>query len=54
MKEKINNELNVSGWDSITEICNKVYTNQNNSKHYGTLISWELGGNDYGNKVESK
>lgn len=46
MKEKINNELNASGWDSITEMCNKVYPNQNNPKHYGTLISWGLGGND--------
>ena len=43
---KINNELNASGWDSITEMCNKVYPNQNNPKHYGTLISWGLGGND--------
>ena len=37
---------NALGWDAITELCNKVYPNQRNPRHYGTLISWELGGND--------
>lgn len=34
------------GWDAITELCNEVYPDQKNPKHYGTLISWKLGGND--------
>lgn len=40
------NELSKSGWDAITEECQRVYPNQTNPKHYGTLISWELGGDD--------
>ena len=34
------------GWDAITELCDKVYPNQKSPKHYGTLVSYELGGND--------
>lgn len=41
-----NEEINAPGWDAITDLCNKVYPNQSNPKHYGTLISWRLGGND--------
>ena len=40
------NEMISTGWDAITELCDKVYPNQKDPKHYGTLISWELGGND--------
>ncbi len=43
---KKNEETNSLGWDAITELCDKVYPNQKNPKHYGTLVSWELGGND--------
>lgn len=39
-------ELNSSGWDAITTECNRIYPKQENPKHYGTLISWSLGGND--------
>lgn len=39
-------EINCSGWDAITNECDKVYPNQENPKHYGTLIRWSLGGND--------
>lgn len=51
-KNKIENENNKnvetkeSGWDAITELCDRVYPNQKDPKHYGTLVSWELGGND--------
>lgn len=47
-KEKINNneEINAQGWDAITCECERVYPNQKNPKHYGTLISYKLGGND--------
>lgn len=39
-------EENAQGWDAITRECERVYPAQTNPKHYGTLISWELGGND--------
>ena len=42
----MNDKLNFSGWDAITRECEKLYPNQKNPKHYGTMISWELGGND--------
>ena len=45
-KSDKNNDANVSGWDAITNLCDKIYPNQENPKHYGTLISWKLGGND--------
>lgn len=45
-KFKANDEINASGWDAITKLCDEVYPNQNNPKHYGTLISWQFGGND--------
>lgn len=35
-----------SGWDAITKECERVYPEQKNPKHYGTLISWQFGGND--------
>ena len=42
-----NKENNNSvGWDAINDACEKVYPTQKNPKHYGTLISWQLGGND--------
>lgn len=40
------NEPTATGWDAITEECQRVYPSQTNPKHYGTLISWELGGDD--------
>ncbi len=45
-KEKDNNEINVQGWDAITKLCDEIYPNQKNPKHYGTIISWQFGGND--------
>lgn len=35
-----------NGWNAITNLCDEVYPGQKNPKHYGTLISWRLGGND--------
>ena len=46
--EKMNLNINrreKDGWDYINEACEKVYPTQKNPKHYGTLVSWELGGN---------
>lgn len=45
-KSDKNNDVKAIGWDAITNLCNKIYPNQENPKHYGTLISWKFGGND--------
>ena len=34
------------GWDFITEEFTRIYPNQENPKHYGTLIDYKFGGND--------
>ena len=39
-------EVQAVGWDAITNACEKVYPDQKEPKHYGTIISWDLGGND--------
>ena len=41
-----NEEINAQGWDAITKECERVYPDQENPKHYGTLIKWCFGGND--------
>ncbi len=41
-----NKEINTQGWDAITAECERVYPNQKNPKHYGTLVNWKFGGND--------
>lgn len=41
-----NMKENAYGWDSITKEFERIYPGQDNPKHYGTLISWELDGND--------
>ena len=41
-----NKEMKAEGWDAITSECERVYPAQKNPKHYGTLISWQLGGKD--------
>ena len=46
MNETNNQEVQTKGWDAIVEACEKIYPTQKNPKHYGTLISWKLGGND--------
>ena len=37
--------LDATGWDAIAEACREVYPTQK-SEHYGTIISWQFGGND--------
>lgn len=44
--KKETNKINAQGWDAITKECERIYPNQINPKHYGTLINWKLGGND--------
>ena len=39
------NKIEANGWDASTEECERKYK-EKNPKHYGTLISWNLGGND--------
>lgn len=39
-------EVVIDGWKAIENICLNMYPGQTNPKHYGTLISWKLGGND--------
>ena len=34
------------GWNDIEKAFLKLYPNQNNPKHYGALIKWNLGGHD--------
>lgn len=41
-----NDEVNTQGWDSITNTFEALYPDQTNPLHYGTIISWQLGGND--------
>lgn len=43
---KKSEEINTDGWDAITKECERTYPNQENPKHYGTLIKWRLGGKD--------
>ena len=40
------NLISEDGWEAITNECERTYPNQKDPKHYGTLISWKLGGND--------
>lgn len=40
------NEMDERGWKAIEEECLRVYPTQSEPRHYGTLISWALGGND--------
>lgn len=39
-------EVEALGWDAITAAFDKVYPGQDDLKHYGTLVSWRLGGPD--------
>ena len=43
-----NNEQDVTapGWDAIEAEFLRVYPGQTDPKHYGTVVSWTMGGND--------
>ncbi|MDE6426611.1 MAG: suppressor of fused domain protein [Ruminococcus sp.] len=45
-EESENELLNMNGWECIEKAFSDVYPNQDNPKHYGTLIPFILGGND--------
>lgn len=38
------NDIQALGWDAITKEFERIYPDQTNPKHYGTLIKWSLGG----------
>lgn len=44
--EKLRENINSSGWDAIDKLCDEVYKEQKNPKHYGTLISYQFGGKE--------
>lgn len=37
--------VDVPGWDAINAECDRIYPDQKDPKHYGTLIKWRFGGN---------
>lgn len=41
-----NEEINAQGWDAITAECERIYPEQKDPKHYGTVISYRFGGNN--------
>lgn len=45
-KDTNDEQVVVDGWKAIEDACLKMYPGQTNPKHYGTIISWSLGGND--------
>lgn len=45
-REQKEEEIHVFGWDAISKECERIYPEQKNPKHYGTLIKWSLGGKD--------
>lgn len=45
-KQQEEQEVHVYGWDAINQECERIYPEQKNPKHYGTLIKWSLGGKD--------
>ncbi|MCE0448336.1 suppressor of fused domain protein [Brevibacillus sp. AF8] len=45
MNEELNEEMMSAGWDAIDQEMRKIYGEQE-PKHYGTLISYALGGPD--------
>ena len=46
LNKEQNEVMEAPGWNAIDELCDKVYPNQKNPKHYGTIIKWIFGGND--------
>ncbi|NFL85008.1 suppressor of fused domain protein [Clostridium botulinum] len=41
-----NDDVVMDGWKAIEDAALIMYQGQTDPKHYGTLISWNLGGND--------
>lgn len=45
-KEDKNDDVKAVGWDAITSEFQRIYPGQDKPKHYATMISYQLGGND--------
>lgn len=45
-KSRYGKEHSAPGWDAIDEQLDKIYPNRNPSEHWGTAISYMLGGED--------
>lgn len=45
-EEQKNDDVYAPGWDAITTEFERIYPEQKNPKHYGTCLSYQLGGND--------
>lgn len=45
-KEIVDEKINTSGWDAITDECERIYPGQKDPKHYAPIIKWMFGGND--------
>ena len=39
-------DIQAPGWDAIENAAKRIYPNQDNPKHYATLIKWKFGGPD--------
>lgn len=46
MENKDENKINTLGWDAITNEAERVYPEQKDPKHYGTIHPWRFGGPD--------
>lgn len=44
--ENKEDQVILDGWKAIEDACLNMYPGQRNPKHYGTIIPWQLGGND--------
>ena len=40
-KKKDTSSKMTEGWDAIVEACEKVYPDQKEPLHYGTIVSWK-------------
>ena len=39
-------KITSAGWDAITAEFERIYPDQKDPRHYGTLVSYAMGGND--------
>ena len=46
INEEKKDDIQAPGWDAIEDAEKRIYPNQDNPKHYATLIKWKFGGPD--------
>lgn len=46
INEEKKDDIQAPGWDAIENAAKRIYPNQDNLKHYATLIKWKFGGPD--------